>query len=273
MFVFYFGIMADITPPVGLATFAAAAISGEDPLKTGIMGVIYAMRTVILPFIFIFNPLILLIGIGSVWELILVVFGATLASLTFAAATMFWFRIKCNWLEVILLLLATFLLFRPDWFMNKLADEYVSRPVSELYTVAADLPESTRFVAVLQGFSIEGDEIVKTVAVNLPALAEDDDLSNKELAGRKRLNGAGLNFMVLGDQVQLASVRFGSNAQKSGWDAGWDVLELKVPNPARPSELWFFVPALIIILLVWLAQGRRMKRLPGHTDRVRVTMA
>lgn len=149
----------------------------------------------------------------------------------------------------------------------------MSRPVSELYTVAADLPESTRFVAVLQGFSIEGDEIVKTVAVNLPALAEDDDLSNKELAGRKRLNGAGLNFMVLGDQVQLASVRFGSNAQKSGWDAGWDVLELKVPNPARPSELWFFVPALIIILLVWLAQGRRMKRLPGHTDRVRVTMA
>ncbi|GAA4418575.1 hypothetical protein GCM10011450_04270 [Advenella faeciporci] len=273
MFVFYFGIMADITPPVGLATFAAAAISGEDPLKTGVMGVIYAMRTVILPFIFIFNPLILLIGIGSAWELILVVFGATLASLTFAAATMFWFRIKCTWIEVILLLLATFLLFRPDWFMNKLADEYVSRPVTELYTVAADLPESTRFVAVLQGFSIEGDEIVKTVAVNLPALVEGDDPSNKELAGRKRLNGAGLNFMVLGDQVQLASVRFGSNAQKSGWDAGWDVLELKVPNPARPSELWFFVPALIIILLVWLAQGRRMKRLPGHAGRVHTSLA
>ncbi|KAG1243416.1 hypothetical protein G6F65_022415 [Rhizopus arrhizus] len=38
MFVFYYGIMADITPPVGLATFAAAAISGEDPIKTGIQG-------------------------------------------------------------------------------------------------------------------------------------------------------------------------------------------------------------------------------------------
>ena len=49
MFVFYFGLMADVTPPVGLATFAAAAISGEDPLKTGIEGFKYAMRTAILP--------------------------------------------------------------------------------------------------------------------------------------------------------------------------------------------------------------------------------
>lgn len=271
MFVFYFGIMADITPPVGLATFAAAAISGEDPIKTGVMGVVYAMRTVILPFIFIFNPLILLIGIGSVWELILVVFGATLASLTFAAATMGWFRIKCNWFEVILLLLVTFLLFRPDWFMNKMASEYVSRPVTEMYTVAADLPESTRFVAVLQGFSIEGDEIVKTVAVSLPELAEHDISPDKETIGRKRLSSAGLNFIALGDQVQLASVRFGSNAQKSGWEAGWDVLELKVPNPDRPSELWFFVPAFIIILLIWLAQGRRMKKMPGHTGRTQAS--
>src|SRR3546814_11553547 len=47
MFVFYYGIMADITPPVGLATFAAAAISGEDPIKTGIQGVTYAMRTAV----------------------------------------------------------------------------------------------------------------------------------------------------------------------------------------------------------------------------------
>src|SRR3546814_2439395 len=55
MFVFYYGIMADITPPVGLATFAAAAISGEDPIKTGIQGVTYAMRTAVLPFMFIFR--------------------------------------------------------------------------------------------------------------------------------------------------------------------------------------------------------------------------
>src|SRR3546814_3459501 len=65
IFVFYYGIMADITPPVGLATFAAAAISGEDPIKTGVQGVTYAMRTAVLPFMFIFNPLLLLIDVRS----------------------------------------------------------------------------------------------------------------------------------------------------------------------------------------------------------------
>src|SRR3546814_116033 len=107
MFVFYYGIMADITPPVGLATFAAAAISGEDPIKTGVQGVTYAMRTAVLPFMFIFNPLLLLIDVEGTGELILVVGGAILASLTFAAATMRWMRSKATWLEVVLLLLVT----------------------------------------------------------------------------------------------------------------------------------------------------------------------
>ncbi|MDH5530343.1 MAG: TRAP transporter permease, partial [Paracoccaceae bacterium] len=55
LFVFYFGILADDTPPVGLAAFAAAAISGGDPIKTGIQGFTYDIRTALLPFMFIFN--------------------------------------------------------------------------------------------------------------------------------------------------------------------------------------------------------------------------
>ncbi len=86
LFVFYYGIMGDITPPVGLATFAAAAISGEDAIQTGIQGSLYALRTVILPFIWIFNPLLLLIDIGSIWELVVVVVASTLAMLLFCRA-------------------------------------------------------------------------------------------------------------------------------------------------------------------------------------------
>ena len=63
MFVFYFGILADDTPPVGLAAYAAAAISKGDPIRTGIQGFIYDMRTAVLPFIFIFNTQLLMIGI------------------------------------------------------------------------------------------------------------------------------------------------------------------------------------------------------------------
>ena len=65
LFVFYFGIMADATPPVALAAYAAAGLSGADPLKTGVQGFIYEMRTAILPFVFVFNTELLLINIGS----------------------------------------------------------------------------------------------------------------------------------------------------------------------------------------------------------------
>ena len=133
LFVFYFGIMGDITPPVGLATFAAAAISGEDPIKTGIQGSIYALRTVVLPFVFIFNPALLIIDVHGWWEIALVAFAATVASCIFAAATMNWFQTRCRWWEVVLLLIATFALFRPDFFMNYIADPYKDAPAKDVY--------------------------------------------------------------------------------------------------------------------------------------------
>src|SRR5690606_17928967 len=88
LFVFYYGIMGDITPPVGLATFAAAAISGEDAIATGVQGALYALRTVVLPFIWIFNPQLLLIDVDGPLELLSVVGACTLAMLLFAAVTM-----------------------------------------------------------------------------------------------------------------------------------------------------------------------------------------
>ena len=65
LFVFYFGILADDTPPVGLAAYAAAAIAKSDPIKTGLQGFAYDIRTAVLPFMFIFNTDMLLIGIDS----------------------------------------------------------------------------------------------------------------------------------------------------------------------------------------------------------------
>ena len=81
LFVFYFGLLADDTPPVGLAAYAAAAIAKSDPIKTGIQGFIYDLRTAILPFMFIFNTQLLMIGIDSVWAFVLTVASAVLAKL------------------------------------------------------------------------------------------------------------------------------------------------------------------------------------------------
>lgn len=261
MFVFYFGIMADITPPVGLATFAAAAISGEDPLATGIQGVTYAMRTAVLPFMFIFNPLLLLIDVEGWWELTLVVSGATLASLAFAAASMRWMRVRSTWLETLLLLLVTFMLFRPDWFMNFVAPKYAERPAAQLMQIATDMPAKGRLVAVIEGMNLEGDELVKTVAVPLQALP-DDATEQGDAIGRARLRAAGLTVTSLGDSVQIGSVAFSSAARRAGWEQGWDIRQVMVPNPQRPSEFWVYLPALLILTYIWMAQGRRMRREP-----------
>jgi TRAP transporter 4TM/12TM fusion protein len=249
LFVFYYGIMGDITPPVGLASFAAAAISGEDPIKTGVQGSLYALRTVVLPFVFVFNPTLLLIDVQSWAEVILVALAAIAASLVFAAATLGWFRTRCRWWEVGVLLLATFALFRPDYFMDKLAARYVDAPAKEIVNVAQSLGENQRLVMIIGGMTLEGEDLRKTVAVRLGGPGD----------GRKRLAEAGLTLTMLGDEVRVATVRFGSRARKSGFEQGWQIDRLKLPAD-RASQHWVYLPALALVMLVFFTQGTRLRR-------------
>ena len=91
LFVFYFGLMADVTPPVGLASYAAAAISGGDPLRTGAQAFWYSLRTGILPIVFLFNSELLLIGIESIWHGLMVIVTSLIGILVFTSATQGWF--------------------------------------------------------------------------------------------------------------------------------------------------------------------------------------
>ncbi len=120
LFCFYFGILADDTPPVGLAAYAAAAISKEDPIKTGIQGFIYDMRTAILPFMFIFNTDLLLIGIDSWWRIAVVFVTALVAMFAFANITQGYVLVKNRFYETLLLLGSCALLFRPYFFSDRL---------------------------------------------------------------------------------------------------------------------------------------------------------
>ncbi len=247
LFVFYYGIMGDITPPVGLATFAAAAISGEDAIQTGIQGAVYALRTVILPFIWIFNPQLLLIDVHGGLELMRVVLACTLATLLFAAVTMNWFRVKSHWWETAVLVISVVLLFRPDYFMDRLTPGHQLLPAKQVYEVIDTLPPGSRLALVIKGTTIEGEEIAKTVAVNLDAGA----------SARERLTAAGLQLLPLGDQLQVGAVKFGSRARKAGIQQGWDVEAVQQPTD-RPSPHWFYLPALALTALVWWLQGRRL---------------
>jgi TRAP transporter 4TM/12TM fusion protein len=126
LFVFYFGILADDTPPVGLAAYAGAAIARSDPIKTGLQGFAYDLRTAILPFIFIFNTDLLLIkdlteSGNIIWmtdpvRIAWLFFSALIAMFAFASALQGWLVTRCNWLERLYLLTVCATTFRPGVF-------------------------------------------------------------------------------------------------------------------------------------------------------------
>ena len=123
LFVFYFGILADNTPPVGLAAYAGAAIAKADPIKTGIQGFTYDMRTAILPFVFVFNTELLMISgvapngdiiwlndpVSIIWVFVI----SLIAMFAFASFMQGYFADDCNWAERIALLVLAIAMFRP----------------------------------------------------------------------------------------------------------------------------------------------------------------
>lgn len=113
LYCFYFGILADDTPPVGLAAYAAAAIAEASPIATGIQGFMYDIRTAILPLMFIFNHDIILWNINSVPEAFFI-FGMTvLGSMAFASLTQGWFLAKNTFIDSIILVFCTVIMLYP----------------------------------------------------------------------------------------------------------------------------------------------------------------
>ncbi|MDB9793061.1 TRAP transporter permease, partial [Pelagibacteraceae bacterium] len=130
LFVFYFGLMADVTPPVGLASYAAAAISGGDPLKTGLQAIWYSLRTGILPIVFLFNHELLLIGVDNIWHALLVIITSLTGILVFTAATQRWFINKLRFYEIIAFLIISLSFLAPDFVLNKFYPKFDEQKLS-----------------------------------------------------------------------------------------------------------------------------------------------
>ncbi len=136
LFVFYFGILADDTPPVGLAAYAAAAIAKSPPIATGVQGFIYDIRTAILPFMFIFNTQLLLIGVDSVIQGVYIFITTVVAMFAFACATQNFFIVKNRWYESLLFLFICLVILRPEIFGGYLfgADAVSHEGTGHVYT-------------------------------------------------------------------------------------------------------------------------------------------
>ncbi len=246
LFVFYFGIMADVTPPVGLASFAAAAVSGGDPIKTGVVAFFYSLRTAALPFLFIFNTELLLIDVDLVQGIFVFII-ATFAMLLFAAATQGFFVARSRFYESILLLLVAFSLFRPGFWMDMVSPSYSDRAPSELAEAAAATEPGDDLRLKISGLNDIGDPIAFVALLPI----------GDQATGQERLEASGLTLTDGdGGAVIVDDVAFDSPAAKAGLD--WDQQILTVQQPIdQPTKYLIFIPALAVLaLVIFLQRGR-----------------
>ncbi|MCY8087860.1 TRAP transporter permease [Bacillus sonorensis] len=117
LFVFYFGIVADITPPVALAAFAAAGVAGGEPIRTGVISAKLAVAAFIIPYVFVLSPELLLID-AHWYEIIWVIFTALAGMIAIGAGMIgYWMR-KVFWFERILAALSGLLLIYPEGYTD-----------------------------------------------------------------------------------------------------------------------------------------------------------
>jgi hypothetical protein len=245
MFVFYFGLMADVSPPVGLAAYAAAAIAGADPMKVGWQGTWYELRTLLLPFIFIFNPEILLIDIGGPVHFIVVMGCATLAMMAFVAALQGFFFTRNRWWETALLFLICFTLFRPNFWMDRVIAPYQAVPASQVTSVIDQTRAGGALRVRVATQDMSGDDVSKLVRLNL----------GEKGTAAERLGAAGI-ILTRGETPSIASVRPGSEAARQKLRPGDAIEGVEVPTE-RPSPFLFAIPALFVLGAIGWGQRRR----------------
>ncbi|MCG6557069.1 TRAP transporter permease [Ruegeria sp. 1NDH52C] len=256
LFVFYFGIMADVTPPVGLASFAAAAVSGGDAIKTGFTAFFYSLRTVALPFVFIFNTDMLLIDVGWVGG-ILVAISATIAVLVFTAGTMGFFLTRNRIYESVALILVAFVLFRPDYVMNRIAPPFELFEPARLEQAVGDAAPGDVLRVIVSGPDFDSGEM-KDLSLELTVGDEADGAARVEAMGFLPFEEDGL--------IKLEEPLFGTPIAESMQDFDFygdeavRVVTVKAPANQPPKEL-VFIPALLLLgLVAFLQRGRAARQ-------------
>jgi len=255
LFVFYFGILADDTPPVGLAAYAASGISGADPIKTGIQSFYYDIRTAILPFMFIFNTELLMIGVESVGHFILVALTGLAAMLMFASATQGWFITRNRWWENLFLLVAAFSLFRPDFWRDQVFPPYQQRPASELVMTIGEMQSGEPLRLQIEVEDDNGKQVNRNIVMSIP-----------DVPAEERLTELGLITEQSGDALDIVDIGFMSPAENAGLEPGFArrITGYRLRQD-QPAKTWFALPPILLSILLGLWQRRRKTILISST--------
>ena len=243
LFVFYFGLMADVTPPVGLASYAAAGISGGDPLKTGVQAFWYSLRTGILPIVFLFNHELLLMGIENFFHAIIVIITSLTGILIFTSATQGWFFNKLRWYEILVFLFISLSLLSPDFVMNKFYPKYEFQDLKLINKTFFE-PEKEIHIKVTR-YSEYGERYKLFV------------IKRNELDKKFNLEDYGINLVEKNNQIIVDNLKWNGFAKKNGFEIDDVLSELKIENLNRPDKSLVYPFAFITLLLFGYSNYKR----------------
>ncbi len=246
LFVFYFGLMADSTPPVCLAAFAASAISRADPLKTGVQSFLYDIRTAILPFVFIFNTELLLIGVTSFFHGILIFVMSLIAMACFTSAVQGWLIIKTNILERLLLLVVMVALFRPAFFLNMVYPEYSSLNMERFVSGQVEVEQGRKVRLHVTRQTDYGDRF-KLFVLEAPG----GQLGQASLGLKLEREPDGVYF--------VEDLEFNGPAEQAKIDFGDLVTDVDVEQTGNPPKELVYPLGLVLLALIlgwqWMRRG------------------
>ena len=245
LYVFYYGLMADVTPPVGLASYAAAAISKADPIKTGVQAFWYSLRTGILPIVFIFNPELLLIGIENFWHGLTVVFTSLAAILIFTSATQGWFINRLKWYEIVAFLLISMSLFRPGYILDKFYPKFEDQPLQvEKINMLEFNPDREVHIKVIR--RTEYGDRYKLFVIEKDSF---DQQYNLEQYGVNLINKEG--------RLTVDTLKWNGLAKKAGMETEDVISEFKIENLNRPNKGIIYPFSFLLILIFGYNNFRR----------------
>ncbi len=235
LFVFYFGLMADVTPPVGLASYAAAGISGGDPLKTGVQAFWYSLRTGILPIVFLFNHELLLIGIENIWHALIVISTSLIGILVFTSATQGWFINKLKWYEIIIFLVISISLLSPDFILNKFYPKHNYLDINNLNLVKLDHTKEIQIKVTRP--SLYGERY-KLFVINKNTFEDQYTIEDY-----------GITLIEQDDKIIVDNLKWNGQAKKIGFEMGDYISEFKTENSDRPSKNIIYPIAILLLII------------------------
>ena len=245
LFVFYFGLMADVTPPVGLASYAAAGISGGDPLKTGVQAFWYSLRTGILPIVFLFNHELLLIGVENFWHAILVIITSLIGILIFTSATQRWFFDKLRWYEIIIFLIVSISFLSPEFILNKFYPKFEYKDLNKIHLINL---EKNRDVHIKVTRFSEYGERYKLFVIKKNTYDQNYNFEKY-----------GLSLLKQDNKILVDNLQWNGLAKKSGFEMDDSITELKIENLERPSKNYVYPLAFIFFSIFGYLNYKRKK--------------